>query len=92
MGNRKKIIIKRTKEYFALRENFHIAQSKCHENGIFISPDCMINLNKWRIVIEFKDKEGRVNNFKNSDPKFYYNINDLDMKIMQLYFFYADKV
>ena len=78
--------------YYELIDNFHIAHKKCIDAGIQISPECLINDTKWRIVVEFKDDQDRLKERKTSDPKFYYSKAELDIKLMEMYFFYADRI
>jgi len=89
---KKKEIIKRSERYHKLRETFYLKQSKCFKNGIFISAENVTNFQKWRISVEFRDPEGRLKSIKNSDPTFYYSKAEYEEKIMELNFFYADKV
>ena len=49
---KKKQPIKRSNRHYELQEGLYIAQSKCFKSGIFISPECVTNGSKWRIVIE----------------------------------------
>lgn len=62
----------------------------CVKRGIQISPECVIDKFKWRIVINIVDKNGGVLERKVSDPKFYYTKEEYDLKVMELTNFYAE--
>lgn len=70
-------------------EEFRIAYRKCINEGIHISPTCIVNKSKWRIVIEFKNKDGNTTEIIESDPKFYYSKEEYTLKLMKLYIHYA---
>lgn len=84
--------------YYELIDNFHIAHKKCIDAGVFIFPECIVNDTRWRIVVEFKDNQERLKERKVSDdpklsnPKYYYSKAELDIKLMEMYFFYADRI
>ena len=82
----------KSERYYDLYNDFHEAYVKCIRAGICISPECIVNNQKWRIVIEDRDEEGGVKSRKESDPNFYYSKEELDEKVMELYIFYSRKV
>lgn len=78
--------------YYKLLNDFYPAYAKCLKAGICISPECIVNNKKWRIVIEERDNEGGVKYRKESDPVFYHDKGELYEKVMELYLFYSRKV
>lgn len=82
----------RSNRYHYLLERVEDATSKCINSGVCISPQCLIDKSKWRIVVEFKNKDGGIIGRKESDPSYYYDKEDLDLKIMELYLFYSGRV
>ncbi len=76
-----------------INDNFRESYQKCLDNNIHITPECIVDKTKWRIIIEFKDSEGGVTERKASDdskdPKTYTSIKDYELKIMELYVHYA---
>lgn len=91
MAKKGKTLVKSFR-YYELLDDFPAAHQKCIHAGIEISPECIINDRKWRIVIEFKDKDGNLKERKTSDPKFYSAYDELNVKLMEMYFFYAGKI
>lgn len=87
------VIKKADQERFdSLKSQFHDAFVKCERHGIFISPECVTDKVKWRIVIEKRDGEGNVKEYKLSDPVFYFSKFEYQIKVMELTIFYANKV
>jgi len=77
--------------YHNLLREFNDAFKKCIDKGIHISPECVVDRTRWRIVIEFKDSRGGIKERKESDPVFYYSKEDYEIKVMEITIFYADK-
>jgi len=82
----------KSEKFYELLKIFHGANTKCLNVGVHIFPQCLVDRQKWRVVIEFRDAKNNLKERKESDPKFYYTKEDLDIKIMELYIFYGSKV
>lgn len=89
----KKKVFQYSKDYYSIVEEFRVAYSKCINEGIHISPTCISNNSKWKIIIEFKNKDGDVVEFIESDSpsinKAYYSKEEYMIKMMKLYIHYA---
>ena len=82
-----------------LRAETPEAMSKCIKNGICISAECVSQGTSWRVVIELKDKAGGIIERIESDGrtkkedlhknKLYYSKQDYEIKVMELYIYYA---
>lgn len=76
---------------FSLLKDFQQNSSKCMKHGIIIAPECVLYNSKWRIVVEKREKDGSLKEFpQTSDPKFYYKVEDYEIKVMEITAFYAE--
>lgn len=77
-------------KYINLLKDFQHNSSKCIKKGVIIAPECILYNSKWRIVIEKRDKDDNVRERNLSDPKFYYKVDDYEIKVMEITAFYAE--
>lgn len=77
-------------KWLSLLKDFQQNFSKCIKNGVIIAPECVVYNSKWRIVVEKRDKDDNVKERELSDPKFYYKVEDYEIKIMEITAFYAE--
>lgn len=70
-------------------KNFQTNFRYCINNGIHISPECIVNKAKWRMVIEIVDKDGGLIEKIQSDPVFYTSVPEYELKQKELLAFYA---
>ena len=82
-----------------LLADFLPAQRACIHAGINISPECIADKSRWRVVIQFVDSNGNIkeriasDRFKKPEDlhknRIYSSVNEVNLKTMELYIFYA---